>query len=404
VIRLNLTASEVEKYFADLASSHAFRNRIEILDGNEKTLTTLTANANLVTQGAVQFDATLGATGVSRRLSLTVMDEAGKLTFESGSPAPQGMFINHFVAVQREDYCASLGRWVSVPVFHGPLTAFKRQGTEVSIEGMGKEAKLMAPYVTPNTIVKHKGDGVFDVIHDIAHQQGERHFAGLLDGDPKRSAGPNLSKQFTIPKWTSVWPHLVKLARSHNFDLFYNGRGQLTLRRRHATTEPGFVFTGDFVLTSTLPVVAFDYTQFRNAAQVVGATPSGSKTAIQYTKVLPHSDPLAPSRLAWNGVPQFLLNVDNNSHVSRIAKAKVVAEADLDRLGKVDNQTTFESLPVPVLEEHDVVRLDCTVENIQYLSAFPMLQWTLPLDTTSAMQVGDVRLKQAGRHHRRHRH
>ena len=374
--------SETADYFEDLATSHEFRVRVMILDGDEEELTSLTKTANSVISGAVQYDA---RADISRRLSLTFLDQEGKIQFRAGTPAPQAVFVNHFVSVVREDFSPLVGKWVACPVFYGPITSFHRQGAEVGIEAMGKELLLQPPYAAKQTYTRGAGVRISEVIQTIARAQGERKFLLPVTTNAK------LHRRFTIPKWGAVWPKLTKLAAAHNMFLFYNGRGQLCLRRRKTPDDAPFVFDGEFVVST--PSVDFDFTAFRNTVRVIGANPDGPKRAPVAVRYEPPSSQLAPVRIAWNDEPQYLVETIENSDIHRKRGAERLAETELRRLARVENVVSFEALPVPPLEEFDPARLDVEIDHIEYVADFLMEQWTLPLDAGGSMQVGDLRLK-----------
>lgn len=388
---------ELEDYLHDLVHDHEFRVHVTLLDNDEDELTRLTSRTQQLIDGSVTFDATQGADGVSRQLSITILDVKGRLHCDPDSPAAGAIGPGQFIQVTRGDFSNRLGKWVDVPVFHGPLTAFGRSGPEVTIEAMGKELYLLPPFGTPQAFTFNKGHPVRDVIHDLAAACGNTKF-----NLPRFDA--TLHKKLTVHKWEPVWPVIYKLAGQVNRNVFFNGRGVLTMKAKGANSRK-FVFTGGSqgsVLIDTLPTSRWDFLsgEFVNTEIGVGADPKGQRKSPTVITTLANADPLSPVSLAWNGVALHAVEKVDNDNWKNTHDIKDANEHALKVKGNADTTSDFESLPIPCLEEFDVVGLNVDIENLNYQATFPLMQFTLPLASGQAMSVGSDRPRWRKAHHK----
>lgn len=378
-----LNRAQRDAYMDALRSDHLIRLDVQLRDRDERPIDSLTAPINRVLSGAVDVDTTAD---VSRSLELQLLDPHGRLKFEANSPAQGALFADRFIAVRYEVAVAELEEWVRVPVFWGPLTNFRREGAEVTLEGMGKEVLMLAPQLATRGYTLAKRTRTDDAIKRVARRCGEQRF-DLPDLDHR------LERARSISRATEPWlviagggedregkrvPGLLEKG-SGNRHAYYTPRGRLTARRR--PRRPRHTFrTGRDILTP--PALMWDALEFVNTIIVLGVAPKGKPPAHGRAQ-LPTHHPLSPAKLARNGQPRFMTSiVDTELKTNKACQAR--AEDMLDNAATSGMEASFEALPVPHLKEDDMVR----VRTADYAFSFRARQFTLPLAATDAMTVG----------------
>lgn len=378
---LGLSPALRREYEATLRTSHRIRVTVTVRDRNEDVIATIRPK---VLGGSVQVDATAA---VTRSLSMELLDPAHKLAFDAPNPSDMALYADNFLEVEYGVYLADSQRWVDVPVFWGTVTGFSRQGPKVTLEAQGKEALALDPHFVVAGYTLRKGMTVKAALQNVMRRVGERRFRlGAVSG--------KLAKARAVTPGESPWlvclgggedangntkPGLMSRARG-NVHLYYNGAGFLSAKRRNSNTV--WTFT-EAQLTSE-PGFKYDVLSFRNYAVVTGGVRKGSKLHARGTYALPSAHPLSPARLARNGDRRFMsifFEADNlKTNAACAAKAKqLVNAASFEGV-----EASFECLPVPHLEELDVV----TLRTSSYSITFPLKQFTIPLTTDSPMTVG----------------
>lgn len=373
MIPLDLNASEMRRYRAALRADRRIRIRVDVLNRNEKVISSLSTPRTRILEGQVNadFDA-----DVSRSLTLTALDPGRKLHFDGNSPADGALFADRFVRVRYGVWVEALDRWVDVPVFTGPVTRFDRDGEQVAIEAQGKESLALAPAVMWEKLTIPKGTRKTVAIRRIMEAKGEARFSGF-------SPTARLPHAVSLARMDEGWKIAQRIARGMDRQLFYDGAGILRLRRIPRAAAWTFR-TGDDGDVLTAPQVAYDMTEVRNAIIVVGRTPEGAKQSIKATAIADRGHPLSPYSLARNGEPRFLAERIEDSSIRSKAEAQRVADSRLARHLRAEVQVAFESLPIPHLEPGDIV----AVETDDFAADFPLRSFSLPLTTDGTASVG----------------
>lgn len=388
---LALTRAEWNAYLAAIRSGPRIRLEIRIRNRNEEPIAALTAPANRVISGAVQMDAR-GA--VSRLLDLTVLDERGRIRFEGNSPAKAALYADRFISVRHEVWVPDvIEDWVSCPVFWGPITGFERRDGQVAIEAQGKESLMQAPHYATNGYTLGKRMRLDDAIRRVGARAGESRFA--LPDLPER-----LHHARPVGARSEPWKvlaggevdakgdrvrGLVEKAPG-NRRPYYNGRGQLTVRR--VNRQPAFTFREGRDLIGAEPNILYDFQEFRNCVVVRGGKPKGKPPA-HGRAMLQAGHPLSPQSLGRNGQPRFLTEFIDAEGLKKDEECERRAHEVLDRLSSAGVNPEFECLPYPFLEEDDRVRLDTSEGAL----SFGLRRFTLPL-TTGPMLIGSNRKTQ----------
>lgn len=437
MIHLHLTDNEWDLYLDTLADSHIVDVDVTLYDQDEDAIDSLSRPINKVTAGSVTMDSTAD---ISRSLDLTLLDPNNKLRFEGNSPARGAVFADRYLGVNYNVWVPAMDDFVVCPVFRGPVTSFTRNGVEVEIECQGKEMLLLDPHFATQGYTIKRRTRLDDAIKMVAKQKGETKFrlpdlpqrlhndhivdpqaqpwliiagGSHVDGlksihykrDPKKD-----KKQKEV---TQNAPSLITLAPG-NRRLLYDGRGNLTTRRK--MHKPHFVFTdgnqaeeqgvGPFVLSR--PNVTYDPTEFKNHVVVHGGKGKGHGRLVVAASLHP-SNPLSPVGLARNGDLTFLTEFIEADNLKTWKDCKEKAQEELAHISHMGVQLEFDALPIPFLEEGDIV----TVAVDDWEIDFPLTQFTIPLTSGDSMSLGYTRKtskfahrghRTRQKHHHRHHH
>lgn len=396
MIDLGLEPADKRLFEDALAASHRIRLIVQIRDRDEVLVTELAEPRVLA--GGVQVD---GESEVTRSLSLTLLDPGHKLHFDAANPADAALYADNFVNVKYGVDVAGLG-WVDVPVFWGPLTDFNRTGAEVTIEAQGKESLGLDPHLVTRGYTLRKGTAVNKAVREVMGRLGEQRYS-LGSRLPGR-----LHRSRTVVPGEAPWqvcvgggedasgklkPSLVSRAGG-NRRLFYDGLGYLTARS--AGGNPVFTFRHDAHVVSP-PGYDYDVLAFRNHAVVTGGVPKHSKTHVRGEYALPAGHPLSPLSLARNGKPRYMTIFQDADSLKTRAACNARARALVTAVAYQGVSAQFEALPVPHLQEGDVVTLDMG----EYQLTFALTQFTIPLTADGTMTIGFNR--RLARHQRRRR-
>lgn len=434
MIDLPLNHDEWDWYLDALSTSGIVDTRFTLYDQNEDPLGSL---KHRVLDGSVNVDL---SADVTRSLDLTLLDPHDQLRFEANSPSHAAIFADRYIGVHWGIYVAQMDDFVYCPVFRGPVTEFSRDGMEVSIECQGKETLMLEPHFATQGYTLKKRQRLDDAIEEVANKVGERrvhlpdlphrlhkehtvepeaepwliiaggkHVTGLTvvqktHGKHDNGNGKGGGKHGQKLK-TQNAPALIRLAPG-NRRLYYDTRGRIT--QRHDNDEVQFVFRdgvkaqghgrGPTILSR--PRVTYDELEFINTVVVRGGTPKGKKQIVA-VEHLHDAHPLSPSNLAKNGHPRYYTLFVDADNLKTWAECKDRARDELRKHKDSGVTVEFESLPIPFLEEGDMVR--ATAKSFHY--DFPINQFTLPLGASDPMTVGyTTKTSKYARHYKRHHH
>lgn len=377
MIHLGLSAAERRAYLTRLHDSADVRIRVTLLDMDEKPLRDLTFPDSKLLDGYITVDATAK---VTRSLQLELLDPDGRFVLDPTSPGRAALFADNFVQIHYE---VSVDReWISCPAFRGPITKLDINGPRVTVEAQGKERLALDPHLLWRTKTYRKGADVIEVIRDLLERIGEERFN--LD-----STSGKLPKDLTVTRHDEAWLEAKKLAEGIDRQLFYDGRGRVRLRKR--PKRVGFTFFGvedgdrpSIVLTR--PQLGYDF-NFVNTVEVLGPKPTGKKRRVRGLAQLRPGHQLSSTSLARNGVKLFVVHRLENSKVKRSTAATAIAERILEDKARVGVEVSFEALPIPFLEENDLIR----VVTDEGTHQFRLQRFVLPLSVSAGMQVGVAR-------------
>jgi hypothetical protein len=364
---LGLSAADLVAYGRALALPDTpFTVELRVLDLSGQLVKTIPSAVN---GGQVNVDADAD---VTRSATMSFLDDTRSLLFDSDSPADGAVYFDNMVRIWHQTQVAELGGlWVGCAVFTGPITKFERAGMDVSIEGQGKEA--LALFGVP-TLTLRKGRNAIEAIRTILTERcGETLFAFP-------SSRRRLPQDVVVSWEDDVRPWLVcqRIAASLGLQLFYDGAG--VCRLRDLPGDPVFRFHDeDEDPNITAPVqVVHDSGEIRNQVIVVG-----SKPQYTYTADLPDSHPDSAARMGRNGVPGYRRELITDNRVASTTAATQRALQRIETLQRVTFGTTLNTVPVPHLDELDMIRVDTD----EHVGNDRVRQWSFPL-TGGDMSVG----------------
>lgn len=371
-----LTAVQRAEFELRLATGYEQRTTVTVLTNEDVPVSSVSA---WILEGQVdvrvpEYDRESKTIEVSRNASLTLLDPAAELGFDSGSPVSGSMYLDRMIGLAYGVRC-SFG-WVDCPVFVGPLTSVERDGEFVSIEAQGKE--LFGLSEANTTATYKEGRELRDVFSSLMGRTGED--LALVDHLP---AGPKLQKTFSITPETHYWFQAYRIALSQKRAPFYDGSGRC--RTPLEPTRPSWTFAyGNGGMLLSLPKVGYSVDDLKNAARVVGGEPKGSKRKVIGTAEAPATSSLSATTLGRRGAKRYLLATEEDSELTTKAKATARAKELLEDGLAQQVATEFTALAVPHLEPWDLV----VVNSPHFAGEMRVKNFSLPLTADGVMTVG----------------
>lgn len=371
--RLGLSNDDFRTYQRGLTVSHRRRIIVDVLNLDGDHLSSLTPE---IVDGQVIIDAGAEQDTPTRILDFTFLDPSRSVHFEPDSPGDAPLHRKRMIQITDSRLIPELG-WVDCEVFTGPIWDFDRQGATVSIVAHGLERQAMGQKWKPATFKKRTKKT--DAIKDLLAAAGENRLGGIPNLDAR------MPERMTITRMDTIWPRAQRLASSMDRQLFYPGTGRPVLRR--LPSRPVFTFDERHLLSDVL--LDRDPEGVFNTFVAVGSKPKGAKTRPQAHEELPPAHPLSARSLARNDTPLRLVKREENRQIKSKAEAKARAKRMKADAEKVVVNYQFDALPIPHLDENDLVRVRCDEGTL----LVRMKQWTLPLGWEGAppMSVGALR-------------
>ncbi len=368
------------------------RIQLDILDMDGATLSSIDQR---VVDG--QVNVATDADGPTRSMSVTLYDPERRLRLDSDAPTAGSLFADRMLRAWYGVKVSGVG-WVDVPVFTGPIMVVSRDDAELSVECQGKEALALQPVWRAFTV--DKGVAKVEAIRRILRERaGETDFE-LPDLSTRLGSSATLTPQEPEKRVkfnaNTPWGLSRAIATSMSRHLFYDGMGRVRLRMLPGS--PLFTFNESIV--TSVPQIAFDMTEMRNAVRVTGKTLNEGKEEkaqvpthlVKGQAVAPDNHPLSPQRLGrkladgstvGRIIPEFVTNDAIRSDREATRRAKQILADRLEQ--QVD--ISFDALPVPHLEELDMIRVSYGDMNMQAR----LRRFSLPLTHSGVMSVGYVK-------------
>jgi hypothetical protein len=328
--------------------------------------------------GQVNIDVTADTT---RSASMDLRDPTHELKLDALAPTDGSLYFTKMVriifVVSPPDYSVHY----SIPIFTGPLTGATRNGPIVSIDAQGKEVLSFQNIWNGKTY--KKGMKKVEVIQKIMQAAGEvTRKMQFVSRSGRIGTHLSASRKFTF------WGLCRKIANSMGLQLFYDGRGTLRLRR-----QPGkaiYQFSDDTVMVSLPQVTYAQNDEFCNVVEVIGGKPKGKGKKVKkvHVKVVaPRSHPMSPWNLGRNGTPRYVPQTIEDDSIKSKKDARALAKRTLDRALDQSVSVTFDSLPIPYLEEFDLLKFQTRTS----AGKFRLKQMSIPLTVDGTSSIGYLR-------------
>jgi hypothetical protein len=438
---LGLSVRDKRAYEAALRQTRRIRILARIHDRDEKVISQISNQdgKGRIIGGAVNVDMSQDPI---RTLELTILQPKSAPAWLPDGPADYHVFANNFVSVLYGIYVRDLSDgpgWVDVPVFWGVVTGLTHDGTEVTIQASGKEILGLDPHLLWEPSFKvHRGRRRTAAIRAILARSGETRFD--LPDLPQK-----LPEQLDLGRHAQPWRVAKSVAGGADWQLFYNGRGQAKVRRHPQNT----VWTWKDDASSTIldrPSVSYDISSVRNIVEIMGPEPKGPPRRIRFVARAREKHKMSAEQLRRHGQKRYMVHtVDSNLQVPELEwharqkirrgdmigvvkghwgapsgvknpkrwfqwrhsvivkrknKAREIARRQLSNLLRASIETTFDTIPIPHLEEGD----PCAISVDGWRIEFILKQFTIPLQGDAAMSIGvnkRVPKRQRKRRHKR---
>jgi len=386
--KLGLSPADFGTYLRGLTTpGHKRVIHMHVLDLSDGShLTSLTPKH---LDGQVTFDTTAE---VSRVLTCSVADPKNALGFDPHDPSEAPLHYSRELRVIDSRYIDELDDWVDDPVFTGAIFNFNRDGGQVDLTAHGRERRGLAPAAVNSAHHFPKKSKITDAIRWLLASMGDvnAHVPDLAH---------TLPHDLTIHPLDQAWPHVKHLAASLDQYVFYDGAGRFQMRPH--SQRPVFNFhraiLGNVAVARTVD-------GFFNTYLVLGPKPHAPKKRVSGTATLGDPPPapvkagqasrkrvtgtavidgtLSPADLSRNGVGLHLVSKVERQHLKTNAQAQKIANRLLREHATTRTDLTFDSMPVPPLEEHDMVSV---TDDSFGTARLRMRQWVLPLSGGDAM-------------------
>lgn len=385
---LGLSSADRKLYHEALGAGHAIRTRI--LKFEDDGWTRLPVDSLLEGQVDVDTDAS-----ISRSLRFQALDPKHELRLDRADPSDGAVGLGTMIRVLTGVYVPDLESWIDVPVFTGPVSELARDGDELTVNAVGKDALLQAPYgaKTRRIFSWERGEPVTTVIRRAATTFGETNrnlMIPTLTHRVRHSGSVIWDTNKQLWEVMRRMSHRLSSGNDVRWRLFYDGAGRLRLEQK-PTHGAVYLFTDENHIGDgrLLGFPSFQHTDdgVRNYVIVIGHNPKGPRRPVKShanaDELFPNH-PFAPSNLGTDAAPRYLPLIVNRPHIKRKAACFTVASDQL-RKHLVDGfDASFEALPIPQLEEGDRIRVRAgDVDHSQALGKF-----TIPLTTDGTMSIG----------------
>lgn len=371
MINLGLSSAELAAFQKSLITGYNMKTTVQILDLNHNYITDAT---DMLQDGQVNhsfWDA------ISYSATLTLLDPDNLTGFDTDSPSDNALYADRMIRIIVSVYSELLPRWVSVPVFCGPVTKLSRDDAILSVECQGKESLSAEPAICWGAHTWRKGTKITSLVQDLMHR-----YAGESKFDfPNWTT--KTAKDMSITAESVPWRSARGVQGSRHYrQLFYDGRGYL--RFRSTPTYPAYTFTEASLLS--VPKLDYNTAEIKNLAYVKGAKPE-KKPQIRAWRFLPVNHPSSAQRLGRNGVRRILAEIVEDSSLTTQAQADQAAEDTLASISTAAVGFDFDAFPIYHLEPGDLFHLSTRDISMN----LRLSEFSIPLKAGNPMSVGTNR-------------
>lgn len=365
--------AEYDAFIATLTTTHERKIGVRVMNLNHKTIAWLEGDA--IVDGQVTIDATNRE--CSRVATLRLADPSQSIGMEPDSASTLPVHLRRMVQVVYHVRVPGF-RWVGCPIFTGQVKDFDRTGADVSIAANSKEGLALGNFGHGHSW--KKGRKKIEVIREILELGGET--TSRMHLPPLKAT---LKKPFNVRRGDRPWVKARKLARDMGWELFYDGRGHVRMRKLRGTPVKPFIGSKWLYtpVTEDRPVI-----EFINGWVVLGDNPKGPKPRIVSDLIgLPENHDFSAQSLARSGEPFWKILEVERPHVKSKKRANAIARRLRDDHIEANAAVSFECLPLPNIQEGDLLRV---IDPLTGGRKVRVKQATIPL-VGGAMTIGAVR-------------
>lgn len=376
MLPLGLSAGRQREFHRALTGTRIVRPFAQVLTLDHKVVADV---SHMIVDGAVNFSNDAETT---RSCSLDLWDPSGHIGFGDNDPSDGALFLDNMIrAGHTYDWPGNQGDPIDVPLFTGPVHELNRDAWTIAIGALGKESIALRRAWHP---VTYSVGYVTDIIRWLLRRAGETKFDI-----------PDLKYVTTsatvIWPMSQLWKHAQKLATSIDRQLFYDGRGVVRLRKIPA--KPVWIFEdGPNGILTARPRVTYDVARVRNRVWVRGRKPKG-KERVNGDASLPRTNPFSAWRLGRgpDHLGGELVEPVENDRMKTNRECHEHAVTILNRINRQQVSIEYDPLPVPHLEEGDVVEVDS--DDIRWTHharnfSIPLTGGPMSMSTTRRMVKG----------------
>ena len=397
----SLTPAQRQTYDEAVRGSHHRRVTLNLLDREHKFVASY---PDVITGGGISFDE---ETSPAWRLTLTLVDPDGEFNWKRDE---HRQYVAQVIDSRFISGIGAEGTWVDCVAFTGPLWDYERTGIETTLlahsteeQAQGSVRDVMTfPAKTKTTqamkaLLRESGAKPSDMlIPNLNAVLPERLLVGVgkKKSKPKdRAKGKNKSKK--APTGPAAWA--FRADRSDTYWAEADALGDSTGRNLYADRR------GRYLLAINPTSVALNL----NSGSLVGLIKRRSAGAnspntfivlgkqgkksrvISKPATFPGNHPLSAWTLRRNGKPRRVIDTHENTKISTVKWANLVARQRRNRALALTVEYEIEALPIaPWLEPYSLVQ----VTDPHTSARVRATRWSFPLGPdASAMTLGFTR-------------
>lgn len=367
MFNMGWSATDKAAYEAQIVSNHWMRTTALILDLDHNPIQDV---SGAVEDGQTNVDATQQ---ISRTATNDLYDPTRSIGLDTADPTSGSVSPKYLLRKYRGCFVESLGRWYDVPVFTGLIDAPTRDGDLLKITASGKEVLALDKCWV--TLTRKKGELKTTAIRAILAACGEQFFR-IADSTAVLGADVSVTRDDTF------WDIAKTISDSLGWLMFYDAEGYLVCRPQSTTPVWNFK-TGNGGSIRSQWQTGFSTEGIYNLVYATGGTPSGKTVPLSAFAVADATHPLSPASLGRNSVPRYLRWDVSNDVLTKQADVQTLANTTLPQVLLDSVSMSFESMPVPHLEESDAIMVTDVFTGVS--TAATQRTWAIG-DNTSATQ------------------
>lgn len=367
---LGLKNDEFKKLLNLLISSHRIIISVQLLNLSHKYLGDL---SDMLLGGQVDIDA--DGDSSTRALSIELLDPKRLIALDGEAVEDGSAYYDKMIKVIYTVASIDGKTKFHIPLFCGPLNKVERNGAVLSCSAMGKEKLSSSTLWKAKTYKAHAGK--VSVIRSLLIDIGGERKDKVMVPQTKSL----LPKKLTVDGDKTAWSVAKGIAQSMGWYLFYDARGNVRVKNKGGHVQ--YVFRQNQSMLSQ-PTVSFDAEAVVNCVEVIGAKPDKAKQHIKVRVVAPRKHVLSPWKLGRFGNPRYLPLVVQDDSIRSKKEARKVGRQVLKNKLIEQVEVSFDSLPIPFLEENDI----CKMVSDQYTGKFRLTKMSIPLTADSAASIG----------------